>query len=153
MFHNSKESNSRANGRAGCFTEKKSAQKEKGKKKSVAKSYEEVANQQLALDKDAGETCDDDAAIGKAPTDANPQYQSEFVQIDGEGGALQAALADATADVDDCDDDLCEKRRDRVILKRELGDFIQVKYNATNGITCCDCETFNRLGDCPHCVC
>lgn len=91
--------------------------------------------------------------IGKAPTSANPQYQSEFVQIDGEGGALQAALADATADVDDCDDDLCEKRRDRVILKRELGDFIQVKYNATNGITCCDCETFNRLGDCPHCVC
>jgi len=35
-------------------------------------------------------------------------------------------------------------------MKRELGDFNQVKYDAATGIICCDCETFNRLGDCPH---
>lgn len=130
--------------------EKKSAQKKKGKKKPAAKSYDEVRAEQLVLDKDAGETCDDDAAIGKPPTTANPQYQSEFMQIDGEGGALQAALEDTSDDVDDYDDDLCEKRSDRVVMKRELGDFNQVKYDAATGIICCDCETFNRLGDCPH---
>ena len=101
--------------------EKKSAQKKKGKKKPASKTYDEVRAEQLVLDKDAGETCDDDAAIGKAPTTANPQYQSEFMQIDGEGGALQAAMEDTSDDVDDYDDDLCEKRSDRVVMKRELG--------------------------------
>lgn len=121
----------------------------KGKRKSNTKdkTFEEITEAELALDKDAGEM-EDDVEI---PTKSCNTFSSEFEQIDGEGGALQAVLNDS--DVSEKAEDVYGERRcDRVIMKKELGDWRRTKYNADDGSITCNCKRFSYHGDCPHCV-
>ena len=72
--------------------------KSRKKKEPVAtnKSYEEVSEAQLALDKDGGEICNDDSLATdttlKTSTNTKPNFKAEFPLIDGPGGVIEAAL-------------------------------------------------------------
>lgn len=123
------------------------------------KSYEEVSEAQLALDKDGGEICNDDSlAIDttlKTSTNTKSNFKAEFPLIDGPGGVIEAALqVDSNDTIPDWDADVdcAESVRDRVIVKKELGDWIKATYNGGNRKIRCDCKRFNYHGDCPHCV-
>ena len=113
----------------------------------------------MALDKDGGEICNEDTpapdvTIEKS-TNTKPNFKAEFARIDGPGGIIEAALQvdsnDATSEWD-ADADCAENVRDRVIVKKELGDWIKATYNHIERKIRCDCKRFNYHGDCPHCV-
>ena len=138
----------------------KNGKKKKKKKKQVTKkSFEEEREDNLALDKDGGEICNEDTpapdvTIEKS-TNTKPNFKAEFARIDGPGGIIEAALQvdsnDATSEWD-ADADCAENVRDRVIVKKELGDWIKATYNHIERKIQCDCKRFNYHGDCPHCV-
>ena len=137
----------------------KSKKGKKNKKEITKKSFEEEREENLALDKDGGEICNDDpptldATIEKS-NNTKPNFKAEFAQIDGTGGVIEAALQvdsnDATPEWD-ANADCAENVRDRVIVKKELGDWIKATYNHIERKIRCDCKRFNYHGDCPHCV-
>ena len=127
----------------------------KGAKKKQAKTIEQVVESQLALDKDAGETCEEDISPSNPDqvknTTRSPKFNAEFVQIDGDGGVIEAALEDSTTG--ECVDDFFQERRhDRVIIQGEFGDWLKTTYNSVTGCITCDCKHFCYHGDCEHCV-
>jgi hypothetical protein len=96
-----------------------------------------------------------DATLNKATTNTKTNFKPEFAQIDGSGGAIEAALQDDSNDATlqwNADVDSAESVRDRVKVKKELGDWIKATYNKIDGKIQCDCKRFNYHGDCPHCV-
>ena len=125
---------------------------EETKKKPAEKRIEEVVEEKLALDKEAGEM--EDSACSARPAEASPKYQSKDFQIDGDGGVLEEAVSDMAASEEE-EGSARETVRDRVRVKRELGDWIKTEYNydaKKGGSICCDCERFNYWGYCQHCL-
>ena len=85
-------------------------------------------------------------------------FQGEKVQIDGDGGILEAAMSpdDKSNTYDGCDDD-CERLCDRIRPRRELGDWIETEFNLIHPDTgrmkiTCNCEDYSVWGDCEHCI-
>ena len=88
----------------------------------------------------------------------NNIFQSEEVAIDGDGGIIEAAMTpdDLPNTYDDCDVDY-EKLRDRIRPRRELGDWVETKFDLVyhdsgNLKFTCNCEDFSVWGDCEHCI-
>lgn len=132
----------------------KPSKKKKGKGKGkgkVSKSIDEAHEEQLERDKNADESIDEPALDTiDAVRSSAPAFSSEFEQIDGEGGAIEAAVADTIATEGDDGDIERETLKDRIKVKRELGDWTKVCVRP-EGISC-DCFRYNYYGDCPHCV-
>lgn len=88
----------------------------------------------------------------------NNIFQSEEVAIDGDGGIIETAMTpdDLPNTYDDCDVDY-EKLRDRIRPRRELGDWVETKFDLVhhdsgNMKITCNCEDFSVWGDCEHCI-
>lgn len=133
----------------------------KGKKKSADKAFEELVDESLALEKDAGEADEAPATDGEGKKKRSRKYKSQSIQIDGEGGALEAAIddeqnKDGDQDEQNKDDgqetDGQETIRDRIRVKRELGDWITTNFNHVSQCISCDCERYNYWGYCQHCL-
>ena len=131
----------------------------KAKSKKVAKKAQEmtikqVVESQLALDKDAGEPGEEEASISKLDKEKistrSQKYSAEFAQLDGDGGAIEAALEESAEGIDDFFQQ--EGRYDRVIVQGELGDWHKTTYNSVTGSITCDCKRFCYHGDCEHCI-
>lgn len=151
----------------------------------MQKTFGQLAEETLELEKEAveeGSKVEERAGEEKKETKkpasrrskrkaCKSTFRSKEVQIDGEGGVLEAALEEressaAGSHPSSC----CEKLKDRVILKRELGDWIKTSYSSgkicRHGKQCascseehcrrscisCNCETYSVCGDCKHCV-
>lgn len=127
----------------------------KKKGKAAIERIEEVVDAQLERDKDAGEVEEVATTPASRPPSRSPSYKSEEIQIDGPGGVLDAATADANDDGgdDSVDEDKFERRGDRVIFGNELGDWRETSYDCVTRRIHCNCKRFSYFGDCKHCVC
>ena len=89
-------------------------------------------------------------------------FQGEVVPIDGDGGILDAALssvvsADDKSNTSDGCDNNCEKLRDRIRPRRELGDWVETNFTLIHPDTgkmqiTCNCEDYSVWGYCDHCI-
>ena len=89
-------------------------------------------------------------------------FQGETIAIDGDGGILEAAVSSITSHNDQSNtfdgyDNECERLCDRIRPRRELGDWVETKFNLNHPDTgmmriTCNCEDYSVWGDCEHCI-
>ena len=154
--------------------------KGKTRKTKSLKTYNELTQETLAADKDAGEVellntdvseiyvlyskvmsyCIFRLQSSKRPKDNG--FQGDTITIDGEDGVLEAAISSVTSSNDKCNtldgyDNDCERLCDRIRPRRELGDWVETNftlihpYSGKMEITC-NCEDYSVWGDCEHCI-
>ena len=77
-----------------------SSQSTSDRKKDSGKSVQQVVDDQLASDKDAGESIKKSTKLDEIQDTISrtPKYQSKFAQIDGKGGTVEAAIEDTVVD-------------------------------------------------------
>ena len=140
----------------------------KGKAKSAKASedFEQLNQEKLEREKDAGEV--EVVSSVKASRPKTDVFVSEELPIDGEGGILEVAMTEGLkSDGLKSDEGLKsasdasvphdrETLRDRIRLKRELGDWVETQFilgskDERMQITC-NCEDYSKWGCCEHCI-
>jgi len=143
--------------KSGAKGGKKGAKGKKGKGNSdpvkVIRDFEQLTQERLAQDKDAGA-----AEVISTASDVRPKkggFMAEQLPIDGEDGILESALSGGLKS-DESVHHEHEKLRDRIRLKRQLGDWVETSFSLGNNeermkITC-NCEDYSVWGFCEHCI-
>ena len=139
----------------------------KGKKGKVEPvevnaDFAQLTQEKLARDKEAGEV--EVVSTATAARPARPKrgaFDAEEIPIDGDDGVLESAMSEGLkfdeglkSDASDTIDR--ETLRDRIRLKRELGDWVETQFclgskDERMQITC-NCEDYSVWGYCDHCI-